>query len=160
MPKDVYAELDALNVPFERYDHPAVFTVAESRKLDARIPGRHTKNLFLEAEPSGKLYLLTVAAEKRVDLKSLAAQVGEKRFSFCKPEQLREVLGLTPGSVSPLGLLNDTERRATFLLDGDLSGADSLAVHPNINTATVVIETGAFTKLFERLGYTVHRCTT
>lgn len=160
MQKDVYAELKTLGVPFERYDHPAVFTVAESSKLDANIPGRHTKNLFLQAEPSGRLYLLTTAAEKRVDLKSLAIQVGEKRFSFCKPEQLWEVLGLTPGSVSPLGLLNDTEHQVTFLLDSGLSSAGSLAVHPNVNTATVVIETGAFTQLLERLGYTVHHCTT
>ncbi len=156
MVADACAELTARGIAYEKFEHEAVFTVPESVKLNELIPGAHTKNLFLEAEPTGKLYLLTVSAEKRVDLKKLARELGERRFSFGKAELLLETLGLTPGSVSPLGLLNDSGGRVTFLLDGELAAASTIAVHPNRNTATLVIATGDFKSLVASIDHPIH----
>ncbi|TXH12849.1 MAG: prolyl-tRNA synthetase associated domain-containing protein, partial [Gammaproteobacteria bacterium] len=102
----LYAELEARGIAYEVVEHHAVFTVDESRELNASLPGAHSKNLFLR-DVDGRFWLVTVPGDIRVDLKALPATIGSKRLSFGKADDLLRLLGLTPGSVTPLGAIND-----------------------------------------------------
>ena len=99
------ADLGVLAIPFAAYEHVAVFTVAESDAVNAAIPGAHTKNLFLK-DNGGAFWLVTVPSDARVDLKALPAAIGSKRVSFGKAEDMQRLLGIVPGSVTPLAAIN------------------------------------------------------
>ena len=135
----VYAALDALGVRYDRHEHPAVFTAEDAAKYWDPIPGVQCKNLFLRNKKGDRHYLVVVGIEKRVDLKDLVKLVGDDRLSFGSPERLMAELGLTPGSVSPFGLIHDADASVRVLIDQDLRGAERLIFHPNINTASVVV---------------------
>ncbi|TVR06996.1 MAG: prolyl-tRNA synthetase associated domain-containing protein [Salinarimonadaceae bacterium] len=114
--------------------HEAVFTVAQSRAIKEAIPGGHTKNLFLK-DKKGRLFLVTAEAEARVDLKRLHETIGASgRLSFGSAELLRETLGVEPGSVTPLALVNDEQGRVSFVLDSRLAEGEIINVHPLVNT--------------------------
>jgi Ala-tRNA(Pro) deacylase len=135
----VYAALDTLGIRYDRHEHPAVFNAEDASKYWDPIPGVQCKNLFLRNKKGDKHYLVVVEIGKRVDLKDLVTLVGDDRLSFGSPERLMAALGLTPGSVSPFGLINDASGSVRVLIDQDLRGADRLIFHPNINTASVVV---------------------
>jgi Ala-tRNA(Pro) deacylase len=135
----VYAALDALGISYERHEHPAVFTAADASQFWDPIPGVQCKNLFLRNKKGDRHYLVVLEISKRADLKDLVKIVGDDRLSFGSPERLMAKLGLTPGSVSPFGLIHDTEGSVRVLIDRDLKGAARLIFHPNINTASVVV---------------------
>lgn len=128
--------LSALGIAPQWHEHEAVFTVDESDAVHAAMPGVHTKNLFLK-DAGGRFWLVTVPSDARVDLKALAPALGAKKFSFGKPEAMEEHLRLTPGSVTPLGALNDESGVVTVVLDAVVAGAEQVNVHPLRNTATV-----------------------
>jgi Ala-tRNA(Pro) deacylase len=138
----VYAALDALGISYERHEHPAVFTAADASQFWDPIPGVQCKNLFLRNKKGDRHYLVVVEIGKRVDLKDLVRTVADDRLSFGSAERLMAELGLTPGSVSPFGLINDADGSVRVLIDQDLKGADRLIFHPNINTASVVVSWG------------------
>jgi len=138
----VYAALDALGISYERHEHPAVFTADDASKFWDPIPGVQCKNLFLRNKKGDHHYLVVVEIGKRVDLKDLVRTVADDRLSFGSAERLMAELGLTPGSVSPFGLINDPDGSVRVLIDQDLKGADRLIFHPNINTASVVVSWG------------------
>ena len=146
------ADLDALAIPFEHHEHEAVFTVEESRGIKARIPGEHTKNLFLK-DKDGNFWLVTVPGEMRVDLKALPAAIGCKRVSFGKPDDMLELLGLTPGSVTPLGAIHAEPGRITVVLDRSLAEASQVNVHPLRNTATIGLSGADLLRLLEHWGH-------
>ena len=135
----VYAALDGLRIPYQPFEHPPVFTSEEADVHWRGLPGVRCKNLFLRNKKGSHHYLVIVPISKRVDLKDLVAILGDDRLSFGSPERLMAELGLTPGSVSPFGLLNDPDGSVVVIVDEDLRGADGLIFHPNINTASVVI---------------------
>jgi Ala-tRNA(Pro) deacylase len=135
----VYAALEALGIPYERFEHPPVFTSEEAEVHWRGLPGVPCKNLFLRNKKGDRHYLAIVPIAKRVDLKDLVKTLGDDRLSFGSPERLIGELGLTPGSVSPFGLLNDPDGSVVVLVDEDLRGAAGLIFHPNINTASVVV---------------------
>lgn len=135
----VYAALDALGIAYERYEHPAVFNATDASQYWDPIAGTQCKNLFLRNKKGDRHYLVVLEISKRADLRDLVKLVGDDRLSFGSPERLMAELGLTPGSVSPFGLLNDPDGSVRVLLDRDLRGADRLIFHPNINTASVVV---------------------
>lgn len=135
----VYAALDALGIRYERYEHPAVFNAEDAAQFWDPIHGTQCKNLFLRNKKGDRHYLVILEISKRADLKDLVKLVGDDRLSFGSPERLMAKLGLTPGSVSPFGLINDTDGSVRVLLDADLRGAERLIFHPNINTASVVV---------------------
>ena len=130
------AELDRLGIAYENVPHDAVFTVEESESLHAAIPGIHTKNLFLK-DKSARFWLVTVEAHARVDLKALAGAIGAGKVSFGKAEDLERLLGVTPGSVTPLGAINDAGGAVSVVLDPAVAGAARANVHPLRNTATL-----------------------
>lgn len=132
----LYAELEARGIAYQRAEHYAVFTVDESRAVNAKLPGAHTKNLFLK-DNGGQFWLVTVPGEIRVDLKALPATIGSKRLSFGKAEDLLRLLGLTPGSVTPLGAMNDSGGEVRVVVDRELAEAATVWVHPLRNTASL-----------------------
>lgn len=145
-------DLEALAIPFEQYEHEAVFTVAESYGVKDAIPGAHTKNLFLK-DTGGAFWLVTVPAEMRVKLKALPAAIGCKRVSFGKPDDMERLLGLTPGSVTPLGAINAQPGTITVVLDRTLAEADRINVHPLRNTATIGLSGADCLRLLEHWGH-------
>ncbi len=136
METKLYADLQALNIPYDVVEHPAVFTVEESRAVDGDIPGAHTKNLFLK-DAGGRFWLVTVPAALRADLKALPAAMGAKRVSFGKGEDMERLIGVTPGSVTPMGAIADADGAVTIVLDATLAAADRVNCHPLRNTATL-----------------------
>ena len=135
----VYAALDALGIDYERHEHPAVFNAEDASQYWNPIAGTQCKNLFLRNKKGDRHYLVVLEISKRADLKDLVKVVNDDRLSFGSPERLMAELGLTPGSVSPFGLINDADGSVRVLLDRDLRDAARLIFHPNINTASVVI---------------------
>jgi Ala-tRNA(Pro) deacylase len=132
----LYADLAALGVVWTAMEHAAVFTVEESEAIHAALPGAHTKNLFLK-DSGGAFFLVTVDHAVRVDLKALAPVIGAKKLSFGKAEDMAALLGVTPGSVTPLAAINDTAGKVQVVLDARLADAGAVHVHPLRNTATI-----------------------
>ncbi|HSP26071.1 MAG TPA: prolyl-tRNA synthetase associated domain-containing protein [Saliniramus sp.] len=138
-PEDLLARLAALGIESGTVEHVAVFTVAESKFIKESIPGGHTKNLFLK-DKKGRIFLVTAQSEAQIDLKRLHETIGASgRVSFGSAELLGEVLGVEPGSVTPLALVNDVEGRVSFVLDETLTSYDVINVHPLVNTMTTSI---------------------
>ena len=135
----VYAALDALAIRYERHTHPPVFTAEDAARHWNAIPGTQCKNLFLRNKKGDRHYLAVLEISRRADLKEIVKLVGDDRLSFGSPERLMAELGLTPGSVSPFGLLNDGDGSVRVLIDRELRGSERLIFHPNINTASVVV---------------------
>jgi len=135
----VYDALDSLGIAYQRFEHPAVFTSEEADIHWRDLPGVRCKNLFLRNKKGNRHYLVILEISKQADLKEIVALVNDDRLSFGSPERLMTELGLTPGSVSPFGLLNDSDGSVVVLVDEELRGAPGLIFHPNINTASVVI---------------------
>lgn len=135
-PDDLFAYLDRLGIAHPTVTHPPLFTVEQSQALRGTIPGGHTKNLFLK-DKKGALFLVTVAEDAIVDLKSLHRLLGAaSRFSFGQPPLLMEWLGVEPGAVTPLGAINDTQGRVTIVLDSGLMAHETINCHPLVNTMT------------------------
>lgn len=133
-------------------EHPPVHTVEEARPHWQGLDGAHTKNLFLKDNRGGAFYLVTLGAETRVDLKTLAGQIGAKKLSFASADALMQVLGTAPGAVSPLSLVNDTEHRSTFVIERALTEAPRLTCHPLRNTATVALSWDELSAFLAALG--------
>lgn len=127
-------------------DHPAVFRVEEGLELKAALPGAHTKNLFLK-DKKGRLWLISAHQDTVIDLKAAPRLIGSDRLSFGNETLMWETLGVRPGSVTALGLINDVERRVTFVLDRRLWEADIVNFHPLTNTATTALDQTAFRRV-------------
>lgn len=135
---DIYSHLSEQQIPYTEYTHPAVFSVEESDVHCGHIPGGKTKNLFLRNKKKTKYYLVAIEGHKQADLKKLAKLLGEQNLSFASPDRLMEFLGVTPGSVTLLGLIHDVEKAVTVILDEDLLKHEHIQCHPLKNTATLV----------------------
>ena len=134
----LFDRLAELGIETRTVEHAAVFTVAESERLEAEIPGGHTKNLFLK-DAKGKLFLVIAESQTQVDLKSLHHKLDCKRLSFGKANLLEETLGVTPGSVTAFAVINDTRGLVDVVLDQRLMQFQSVNCHPLENTATTNI---------------------
>jgi Ala-tRNA(Pro) deacylase len=145
------AFLDAQGIAQTTHEHPAVFTVAEGPQIKATMPGAHTKNLFLK-DKKGRLWLISARQDTMIDLKNLHRVIGSDRLSFGNPELMAQALGLTPGSVTAFGLINDRDRRVTFVLDKALADAELVNFHPLINTATTAVSADGFRKFLAAIG--------
>jgi Ala-tRNA(Pro) deacylase len=138
-PQQVYEALDALRIAYEKYEHPPVFTSEEAAEHWGPIEATQVKNLFLRNKKGNRQYLVILEIGKHADLRELVKIIGDDRFSFGSPERLMETLGVTPGSVSPFGLLHQGSKDVRVIVDQDLRSADKLIFHPNLNTASVTI---------------------
>ena len=128
--------LRAMGIEYERVDHPAVCNMAEMAKIDLPHPEAEAKNLFLRDDRREHFFLLTVRGDRRVDLKEFRRAHQTRPLKFASEEELSSLLGLIPGAVTPLGVLNDAEHRVKFFLDRAFAGG-LVGVHPNDNTATL-----------------------
>jgi Ala-tRNA(Pro) deacylase len=137
-PEQLFARFDALGIRHRTHRHPPLHTVAESVMLRGSLPGAHCKSLFLR-DRKGGLWLVVVLEERRLDLKALADRLGAPRFSFGSPALLQEVLGVSPGSVTPFALINDGAHRVRVVLDAEMLRFDPVNYHPLTNTATTAI---------------------
>ena len=135
---DLIAFLDTHGVDHATTDHEAVFRVGEGEGIKDDIPGAHTKNLFLK-DAKGRLWLISAKDDTVIDLKRLHTVIGAARLSFGPAELMAETLGVTPGSVTAFGLVNDTDRCVTFVLDKALADAGQVNFHPLTNTATTTV---------------------
>lgn len=147
--------LDREAIAYELYEHVAVYTVAEA--VAAGIPHRElgAKNLFLRDDKHRAYYLVCFPDEKNVSLREVQERLGSRRLSFASEKDLRSMLGLVPGAVTPLGALNDVERRVEVVIDQALVDAGHLTVHPCDNTATVLLATSDLIALLRERGHDV-----
>lgn len=151
----VYDLLRDLTIPFERFEHPPVYTVEEARSYWGDISGSHCKNLFLRNARGNRHFLVVLEESKRVDLKELSSRLETGKLSFASERRLREHLGLESGAVSPFGLINDQNGAVTLVLDGDLCREEYICFHPNVNTATIRISYADFERFTEHCGVKV-----
>jgi Ala-tRNA(Pro) deacylase len=143
-PQRVYEFLDTMGVQYEKYEHPPVFTGEEAAQHWGAIEATQVKNLFLRNKKGDRQYLVILRIDKQADLRQLVKMIGDDRFSFGSPERLMSTLGVTPGSVSPFGLLHEGSQHVRVIVDQDLRAADRLIFHPNLNTASVTISVADF----------------
>jgi Ala-tRNA(Pro) deacylase len=152
-PEQLFAALDALGIPQKTVKHPPLFTVEQSRSLRGKIPGGHTKNLFLR-DKKYALYLVVALEDAAIDLKSLHRVLGTTgRFSFGASDLLREVWGVEPGAVTPFGAINDTQGRVNVVLDAAMMEHETLNYHPLVNTMTTSIARDDLVKFLESTGH-------
>ncbi len=152
---DIYEFLETNNLKYERHDHPAVYTVAESKELSPELEGASTKNLFLRDKKGTRHFLVTVPEDKKVDLKALSVVLEASKLSFASPERLKTHLGIEPGSVSILALVNDPEQKVEAYIDQDIWQSDSILCHPLINTSTLVVPREDMKIFLEKTGHGV-----
>ena len=150
--QQVQEHLKGLGIPFERYEHPPVATAEEADVHWAGIDAMHCKNLFLRNQKGNRHYLVIVKHTKRVDLRSVANQIGDGKLSFGSPERLLTHLGVAPGSVSPLGLINDRDHQVRVYLDRELKTPGLISFHPNVNTSTLTISFSDFERFLTACG--------
>ncbi|MCP4176968.1 MAG: prolyl-tRNA synthetase associated domain-containing protein [bacterium] len=153
---EIYNILKKLDIPFSKYVHPAVFTCQEAALLLTDIPGFCIKNLFLK-DDKGRQYFLVVAPEnKKIELKQLALKLNVRRLGFASPRRLKIYLGIEPGSVSPLALINDKENNVTVYFDNALKNQKEIQFHPLINTETVILSIFNLEKLLLTTGHKIN----
>ena len=138
--------LTSMGISYELTEHKAVFNMEELNAVELPYPEWDAKNLFVRDDKKRNYYLITVKGDKRVDLKQFRRQHGLRALTFASAEELLAIMGLTPGSVSPLGILNDTENRVRFYLDAEFTG-NVIGIHPNDNTATLWMQADGLMKL-------------
>ena len=150
--QEVYQFLKDNNIQYEVTEHPAVYNMEEMENLHLPYP-YSAKNLFVRDDKKANYYLITVKEEKRVNLKEFRKQNGTRNLSFASENDLIDILRITPGSVTPFGLLNDKEQKVKFYIDEDLlSGDGMIGIHPNENTATVWLKTEDLIKILKENG--------
>lgn len=150
-----YALLDRLGIAYRTVEHQPVFTVAESQELRGTLPGGHTKNLFVK-DKADRLFLITAEEDSPIDLNATSKLLGVRgRLSFASAELLMTHLGVEPGSVTPLALVNDETRSVTFILEKRLLGHAIINVHPLINSRTTALRREDLIAYIEATGHTV-----
>lgn len=150
-PEKLLSALDDLGLNTSTLHHEAVFRVGEGDGIKDQLPGAHTKNLFLK-DDKGQLWLISAEQHTQINLKALPKIIGSGRLSFGSPERLFDALGVTPGSVTALALINDPDHKVIFLLDKVLADAEIVNFHPLTNTATTALSQADFRKFLSSLG--------
>ena len=151
----ILGALQALDIRYELFEHPPVHTSDEAAIHWQAISGAAVKNLFLRNKKGDRHYLVILGIDKQADLRHLVKVIGDDRLSFGSPERLQKYLGVTPGSVSPLGLIHDSARAVRVIVDSDLRTAERLIFHPNDNTASLTISGVDFLRFLEDQGNSV-----
>ena len=148
--KDIKEYLEKLKIKFEVFTHPPVYTCEEAEKHTKNIKGIHSKNLFLKDKKSKKFYLVILPASEKIDLKKLGEKLNNK-LKFASESDLKQILNLTAGSVSPLGLINDSTNKVEVIIDAKVWNSKYVSFHPNINTETIELNKESFHKYIKSL---------
>ena len=150
----VYDLLDRLGIPYDRVDHEPAMNMEICRAIDEALQATICKNLFLCNRQKTQFYLLMIPDDKVFKTRELSAQIGSSRLSFADAEFMEEFLDITPGSVSVMGLMNDTGRRVRLLVDEDVLQGEYIGCHPCINTSSIRLRTKDVFEIF--VPYTGH----
>ena len=148
--------LDQHQINYEKIDHPAVFNMADLANLHLPHPEADAKNLFIRDDQKKHYYLLTVKGNKKVNLQQFRQKFGTRRLTFASPEDLKKFLQVTPGSVTPLSLLNNAIVEIPLYLDAYFLQQPLIGMHPNDNTATIWLNSGDLINLIKAHGNPVH----
>jgi len=151
-PDDLFGFLNRLGIVHRTVTHPPLFTVEQSQQLRGTIPGGHTKNLLLK-DRRDQVFLVVTLEDAAIDLKRLHQRLDAGRFSFASAELMRRLIGVEPGAVTPFGLINDTGRRVTAVLDAAMMDMPVLNYHPLVNTMTTAIARDDLVKFLEATGH-------
>lgn len=152
---ETYQYLTDKGISYEVTEHGAVYNMEELAAVDLPYPDCDAKNLFVRDDKKRNYYLITVKGEKRVNLKEFRKAHGLRNLSFASPDDLETIMGLIPGAVTPLGLLNDEEKKVIFYLDQEFEES-LIGVHPNDNTATVWMQSKDLIMLLKEHGTEVN----
>ena len=150
--EEVYLKLKELNIEYLKIDHIPIYTIDEANGLDIENKEYVAKNLFLRDDKKRNYYLLVVKSNKKIDLNDLKNKINSRRLSFASEIDLEKYLKLKKGSVTPLGVLNDVERKVKIIIDEDILKEEIVGVHPNDNDATVFMKTKDLIRLIELNG--------
>lgn len=154
--QEIYDYLKEKNIWHEITEHEAVYNMEDLSEVPLPYPEADAKNLFVRDDKKRNYYLITVKGDKRVDLNEFRQKYQMRRLSFASEKDLMSVMGLIPGAVTPLGLLNDEEHKVSFFIDKEFMDHSGLiGVHPNENTATVWLKTEDLLKIIQQHGNTV-----
>ena len=151
-PGDLLARLEELGIPSTTHEHEPVHTVADNRALRGNLPGLHCKTLFFKDKKT-RLWLAVVEESRELDLKALAGLFGSARLSFARPERVRDILGVEPGAVTPLALINDTGEDIGVYIDRVLMETDLVNLHPLVNNRTTALHPGDLLRFLSACGY-------
>ena len=154
--KELLAFLDANDFVYERMEHPAVFTCAESEMHRPTVPAVSTKNLFLCDKKARRFFLAVTACEKTVKLEALALQINVPHLRFASEENLMRLLGVTRGSVTMMGLVNDVEQAVELWVDAEIWQSEHFLSHPLVNTATLILTKPDLERFFKLTRHTLH----
>jgi len=154
--KEFLAYLDAHGFKYHRMEHPAVFTCEEAAMHQPDVPAVSTKNLFLCDKKKRHYFLAVTSCEKTVRLDALAAQFGVAHIRFGSEEDLMRLLGVTRGSVTMMGLVNDAEHKVELWMDSEIWQSDNFQSHPLVNTATLVLAKSELERFFALTGHALH----
>ncbi len=146
--EELFDVLNQIGMTYTNHEHPAVFTVEEADKHHEGIEGVHSKNLFFK-DKKKNLFLVVTLSDKPIKIKEMAKKIGAKSPSFGKPDLLAEVLGVIPGAVTPLAVVNDETNRVKVILDEEMMENELLNFHPLVNTATTTVPSKDMPKFME-----------
>lgn len=154
--QEIYEYLNDKNVWHEITEHEAVYNMQELESVELPYPDADGKNLFVRDDKKANYYLITVKGDKRVDLKEFRKTHGTRNLSFASADDLMNIMGLIPGAVSPLGILNDAELKVHFYIDKDfMNDSHLIGIHPNDNTATVWLKVEDLIEIIKEHGNSV-----
>jgi len=152
-PQQLFARLDQLGIAHRTVEHPPVFTVEEAKALRGNLPGHHIKNLFLRNKKE-EMWLVVALEDRAIDLKRLGDVLGAGRLSFGSADRLKRHLGVEPGSVTPLSLINDEARAVRLVLDRGVADGGPVNAHPLVNTMTTALAPADLLRFFDAAGHT------
>ncbi|HOF15645.1 MAG TPA: prolyl-tRNA synthetase associated domain-containing protein [Bacteroidales bacterium] len=150
----LYQLLDNLNINYQYIAHPPAPTIEIAKQFWKGHDAKHCKNLFFRNHKGNKHFLVILDCDKDMDIHSIEKQLGQGKLSFASEKRLQQYLGLTPGSVTPFGLINDTTKHVHLFIDENLRFTEKLSFHPCINTASLFIATSDFVRFLEHCGNT------
>jgi len=153
-PAELYALLDHLQISYEYIEHPPAPTVEEAMKYWSGIDSGHCKNLFFRNHKGDRHYLVILYYSSKLNIRELEQKLRQGKLSFASDRRLMQYLGLTPGSVSPFGLINDQEHHVHLFIDKSLLNHKRLSFHPNTNTASLIIPREGLFRFLEHTGNT------
>ncbi len=142
--------LQKLKINFKTILHPAVYTCEQAKAHDSELRGIHSKNLFLKSKISDKFYLIIIPADEKLNIKQFESLLKDK-LTFANETDLKQILSLTPGAVSPFGLINDKESKTSIIISKKIWNSDYVSFHPNINTETLELKSEDFHKYISSL---------
>ncbi len=148
----LYEKFKALNIAFDYYEHPPAPTVAIASQYWKDIDSAHCKNLFFRNHKGDRHYLVVIDYKQDLSIRDLEQRLKQGKLTFASPERIQRYLGLTPGSVTPFGIINDPNHHVKLFLDKNLLLQKKLTFHPCINTASLVIHLDDFIKFVENCG--------